>query len=200
MPNLKQLNAKFIKSIPKYSESEDINLPQFAFIGRSNVGKSTLINTITGSKGLAKTSSKPGKTKLINYFKVDEDFLLIDLPGYGYASVSKKDRIKWIQNTKDYLINSPNLYCLFILLDSRIDIQKIDMDFINWAGEQSIPIILILTKSDKTKSVQLKYFKKELESQLLKSWESTPDIIVTSSISNSGIKDLHLKILEIMNF
>ena len=142
-------SASFIKSSTKLSQCPNPDKPEFAFIGRSNVGKSSLINLIIGQKGLAKISSKPGKTQTINHFEVNGQWYLVDLPGYGFASVSLEKRKSWSGMMENYFMNRENLNCVFVLVDSRIDPQKSDLEFINWVGGNGIPIIIIMTKIDK---------------------------------------------------
>src|SRR5690606_10374394 len=144
---------------------------EFAFIGRSNVGKSSLINMLLERKYLAKTSSTPGKTQTINHYLVNEAWYLVDLPGYGYAHTSKAKKKDWAKMIKDYILKRETLYCLFILLDSRLPPQTIDIEFINWAGSAEVPIGLILTKTDKLTKNQVNQNRKKIETKLLESWE-----------------------------
>lgn len=183
-------SAKFFKSSSKLEECPTDSKPEFAFIGRSNVGKSSLINALTNHKELAKTSSKPGKTKLINHFLINQSWYLVDLPGYGYASVSKKERKDWAEMSEVYLRNRENLICLFVLIDSRIPPQKIDLEFINQLGEWQVPFTLVFTKSDKVKKSQRLGVLKNLQQQLIKNWEVMPDIYFTSSQTNYGLTQL----------
>ncbi|MCL4142226.1 UNVERIFIED_CONTAM: hypothetical protein GTU68_051665, partial [Idotea baltica] len=148
--------VKFFKSSPSLNQCPPPDLPEFAFIGRSNVGKSSLINMLCGRKQIAKTSSTPGKTQLINHFLVDEQWYIVDLPGYGYAKVSKKERLKWKHFIDAYLINRPSLQCVLLLIDVRIPAQKSDIEFANWLGEHGIPFVIVFTKSDKLKAGKLK--------------------------------------------
>ena len=144
-------SSKFICSNTDWKKCPEIHQPEYAFIGRSNVGKSSLINCLTKSKKLAKTSGKPGKTQLINHFHINNAFLFADLPGYGYAKVSKKDRANFQDFTLKYLQNRKNLICLFLLIDIRLSPQKIDLEFMEWLGTNSIPFAIIFTKMDKLK-------------------------------------------------
>ena len=144
-------SARFIKSYGEYTQMSFEQRPEFAFIGRSNVGKSSLINMLCNNKYLAKTSSTPGKTKLINQFLINDKWNLIDLPGYGYARVSKDDKKQFDSLITNYIIKRENLYCLFVLIDSRLEPQKIDIEFINKCGSSGIPICLVFTKIDKDK-------------------------------------------------
>src|SRR5882724_2753918 len=152
----------------------------FAFIGRSNVGKSSLINMLVDRKKLAKTSSTPGKTQTVNHFLVNDNWYLVDLPGYGYASASRSARFEWGKMIEQYLKNRKNLFCTFILLDSRLKPQAIDIDFITWMGEHHLPLVILLTKSDKLKQQELAKSKKIIEAKLLEQWEELPPLIVTS--------------------
>jgi len=143
-------SAEFIKSSAKTSECPPANLPEMAFIGRSNVGKSSLINLLTGRTNLAKTSVSPGKTRIINHFLINNNWYLVDLPGYGYAKVSKKDRRKFGKLIEDYISQRSSLICLFVLIDIRHKPQKSDLDFITWLGINHVPFAIIFTKTDKT--------------------------------------------------
>lgn len=180
--------ASFYKSSSNFEECPDDGKPEFAFIGRSNVGKSSLINALTKQKELAKTSSKPGKTKLINHFLIEESWYLVDLPGYGYAQVSKKERSQWEQMTEAYLKNRQQLVCLFILVDSRIPPQKIDLNFINQMGEWGVPFQIVFTKCDKVKKSQRIGVLNNLQTQLAENWEILPEIQFTSGQSGLGLE------------
>ena len=147
--------ANFFVSSQKISQCPKPNLPEYAFIGRSNVGKSSLINMLTGHKDLAKTSSTPGKTKLINHFIINESWYLVDLPGYGFAKLSKSIKEKWQKMIEDYLSYRENLMCIFVLVDSRLEPQKIDLQFIEWLGTNQIPFSIVFTKTDKISEKQL---------------------------------------------
>ncbi|WP_238480263.1 ribosome biogenesis GTP-binding protein YihA/YsxC [Mangrovibacterium lignilyticum] len=166
------------------------DMPEFAFIGRSNVGKSSLINMLTNHKKLAKTSSRPGKTQLINHFLINETWYLVDLPGYGYAKVSKSHRNKFQAYITDYIINRPNLYCLFVLIDARHEAQKIDMEFIEWLGEKQIPFVLVFTKSDKLSKNQVSSNVANYKKHLKKSWEELPPILLSSAETGLGKEDI----------
>ncbi len=164
--------------------------PEFAFIGRSNVGKSSLINMLMGVKNLAKTSSEPGKTRLINHFIVNNEWYLVDLPGYGYAKVLRSSREKWIKFIRKYILERENLYCVMVLLDIRLEPQQNDLDFMNWLGENGIPFVMVFTKTDKlSKSI----IEKNLEAyheEMFKSWEELPQIFVTSAEKGTGKEEL----------
>ena len=147
--------AEFVISNTDIKKCPEGKIPEYAFIGRSNVGKSSLINMITDRKALAKTSGKPGKTQLINHFIINDDWYLVDLPGYGYARVSKKDRSNFAKFIYDYLEKRPNLVCTFVLIDSRLEPQNLDLKFMNWLGEKQLPFVIVFTKIDKLSSNQL---------------------------------------------
>ncbi|WP_372774185.1 ribosome biogenesis GTP-binding protein YihA/YsxC [Mangrovibacterium sp.] len=166
------------------------DMPEFAFIGRSNVGKSSLINMLTNHKKLAKTSARPGKTQLINHFLINENWYLVDLPGYGYAKVSKNSRNKFQAYISDYIINRENLYCLFVLIDCRHEPQTIDKEFIEWLGEKQIPFMLIFTKGDKLGRNQLSSNVASYKKELLKTWEELPPIIVSSAETGMGKEEI----------
>ena len=189
--------AIFVTSNSDYEKCPKPTLPEYALIGRSNVGKSSLLNMLTGNKYLAKTSAKPGKTQLINHFIINDSWYLVDLPGYGWASVGKEKRAEFGKMTKDYLFHRPNLLCLFILVDSRLEPQLIDIEFIRWAGINEIPFALVFTKADKQTNnhtnASVDRFKKELS----KEWEELPPIFITSSETGMGKEDLLLYIDEI---
>lgn len=165
-------------------------LPEFAFIGRSNVGKSSLINMLTNTKGLAKVSSTPGKTRLINHFEIDRRWYLVDLPGYGYAKVSKSIRGKFSALITDYVLEHPGLHMLFVLVDIRHEPQKIDIEFINFLGENGVPFGIIFTKADKISPGAAKQNHKAYCDRLLESWEELPPTFITSSASVLGKEDV----------
>ena len=183
-------NAEFICSNTEWEKCPKPDKPEYAFIGRSNVGKSSLINSITNHKSLAKTSGKPGKTQLINHFLINHDFFFADLPGYGYAKVSKKDREKFKDFSMKYLQLRPNLMCLFLLIDSRHSPQKIDLDFMEYCSTKEIPFVICFTKTDKLKPKELEKNIRIYEETLLKNWEETPMHFITSSIEKTGTKEL----------
>jgi len=187
-------SAVFLQSNTQLSKLPEPKFPEFAFIGRSNVGKSSLINAITSKKGLAKTSGKPGKTITINHFLINENWYLVDLPGYGFAKRSKTEREKWDKLLHNYMVKRENLVYTFILIDSRLEPQKNDLDFIEWMAKAELPFIIVFTKTDKqginVNAKSLNLYKK----QLLEHWEELPIIISTSSLSGKG-KD---EILELI--
>ncbi|RLD46812.1 MAG: YihA family ribosome biogenesis GTP-binding protein [Bacteroidetes bacterium] len=182
--------ASFVKSSAKYEQCPEMNMPEFAFIGRSNVGKSSLINAITNHKKLAKTSGTPGKTQLINHFIINEEWYLVDLPGYGFAKISKKMRAEWKVMIDNYLYNRESLMNTFILVDSRIKPQKLDLDLITSYGEKNLPFTIVFTKTDKLKDNILAKNIAEYKRTLLEQWEELPHIIITSAIDKRGTEEL----------
>lgn len=185
--------AIFKGSWERADQMQNDGLPEFAFIGRSNVGKSSLINMLCNHKGLAKTSSKPGKTQTLNLFAIDQKWQICDLPGYGYAKVSKEQRYKFSKMIEHYLQKRPNLVCLFILIDLRIPPQKIDIEFINWCGENGIPFVIIGTKADKAGPVKYNALVEDYHKALSEIWDEMPTFYISSSETKQG-KD------EILNF
>lgn len=184
-------SARFIKSSSKISQCPEPDKPEFAFIGRSNVGKSSLINMLVNKRDLAKTSSKPGKTQLINHFLINEAWYLVDLPGYGFASVSQQTRAEWTKMIENYLLKRENLACVFVLIDSRHKPQSADLDFITWLGENQVPLSLVFTKSDKLSKNQLKQSLTEYSKELKNRWDDLPLITITSAESKIGREELH---------
>jgi GTP-binding protein len=164
--------------------------PEYAFIGRSNVGKSSLINMLVKSRKLSKISSSPGKTRTINHFFINDSFYFVDLPGYGFAKVSKNERSRWRQMIDDYILKRSNLVCLFVLIDSRIPPQKNDVDFIRNLGIQGVPFTILFTKTDKTKVSKLKTNKELFENTLKEEWETLPDMFETSAKSSAGREEI----------
>jgi GTP-binding protein len=187
---MKILKAEFISSYADVSKCPSPDKPEFAFIGRSNVGKSSLINMLTGSKKLAKISVTPGKTQTINHYLINASWYLVDLPGYGYATVSKSTRAGFGAMIENYILKRENLTCLFILIDSRLPPQAIDLDFIEWAGSKEIPLALLFTKIDKLKLNELQKNLKQYENTLLSRWEELPTIILTSSEKKRGKEEI----------
>ncbi len=183
-------SLEFIGSFPTESSCPKTDLPEFAFIGRSNVGKSSLINMLTNRKEIAKVSSTPGKTQLINFFEVNESWHLVDLPGYGYAKVSKKSREKFEKMINRYLETRSQLQCAFVLIDSRIPLQEIDRTFINRLGEAMIPFVIVYTKIDGVKNRKLKENLSAIEQKLLEEWTELPQTFITSSSKRQGGEDL----------
>ena len=182
--------AEYIIGNTDWKKCPKPDKPEFAFIGRSNVGKSSLVNALTQNKKLAKISSTPGKTRIINHFLINKSWYLVDLPGYGYAKVSKTSRQVWAEQSTAYLLHRENLMNTFILIDSRLTPQKIDLEFINWCGEKNLAIALIFTKSDKCKRNELKENINAFQNKVLENWEALPPIFITSSIKKTGIDEL----------
>ncbi len=182
--------AEFVVSSSDMKQCPDPNMPEYAFIGRSNVGKSSLINMLTGRRKLAKISSTPGKTMLINHFVINKSWYLVDLPGYGYAKRSKSERSKWEKMIRKYILNRTNLLSMFVLIDSRIPPQKIDLEFIEWLAISNIPFVLIFTKADKLKPQQLKQNIEDYKKKLKENWESLPPLFITSSTTSEGRDDV----------
>ena len=183
-------SAKFVSSSPTIEICPKHNLPEYAFIGRSNVGKSSLINMITGIKALAKVSQTPGKTQIINHFIINDSWYLVDLPGYGYAKVSKTSRRIFSTMITKYIQNRENLHCLFVLIDSRLEPQKIDIDFINWLGTNQVPFVLVFTKTDKINTPTLQSNIATYKKEMLNHWEELPKIFSCSSVTRTGREDI----------
>lgn len=183
---MKIQSAEFLKSSSRWQDCPTPELPEYAFIGRSNVGKSSLINAILNKKDLAKTSQTPGKTQLINHFLVNDNWYLTDLPGFGYARVSKAIRKNFEKIITNYILNRKNLVNLFILVDSRHSPQKIDLEFMQWCGESQIPFSLIFTKIDKLKPGAVERNVQIYKEELLKSWEELPEIFISSAEKKIG--------------
>lgn len=191
-------SAEFVKSSQKWQDCPEPALPEYAFIGRSNVGKSSLINAMTNHKDLAKTSQTPGKTQLINHFLVDESWFLTDLPGYGYAKVSKNIRKDFEKLITNYILNRKNLVNLFVLVDTRLSPQKIDLEFMQWCGESSVPFSIVFTKADKLKPGGADRNVDAYKTELLKTWEDLPEIYVTSAEKKTGTEEI-LKFIQDTN-
>ncbi len=183
-------SALFVASNTELSKLPEAKLAEFAFIGRSNVGKSSLINMLCNQKKLAKISQTPGKTRLINHFIINDSWYLVDLPGYGYAKASKKDKQSWDKFIRDYLENRRNLQCIFVLIDSRLDPQKIDLEFIDWLGSKGIPFVLIFTKADKQSKQKTLQSVEKFKTELLKNWEAVPNVFISSSESLEGKEEI----------
>jgi GTP-binding protein len=191
--------AEFIISNSDVSKCPLERLPEYAFIGRSNVGKSSLINMLTNHKNLAKTSGKPGKTQLINHFKINSNWFLVDLPGYGYARVSKKTKDVFQEFITDYFEQREQLVCAFVLIDIRLEAQKIDLEFIEYLGESEIPFCIIFTKADKISKTKIDSHIAAYKKQLLaNNWEEIPQYFVTSSTEGTG-KDKLLEFIDGVN-
>lgn len=190
--------ARFIVSNTKVENCPKPDKPEYAFIGRSNVGKSSLINMLTNKRSLAKISGKPGKTKLINHFLIDNEWYLVDLPGYGYAKAPKAERLKWEKFLKRYILKRENLYCLFVLIDSRHEAQSADLKFMEWLGISEIPFSIIFTKTDKLKPKELEDNLEAYEKKLFETWEIMPGYFISSSETDVG-KDEILNFIESIN-
>ncbi len=190
--------AQFIISNSDYTKCPKPDKPEYAFIGRSNVGKSSLINMLTNNSKLAKVSGKPGKTQLINHFLINQSWYLVDLPGYGFAKVSKNSRLNWEKFVQQYILMRENLYCLFVLIDSRHEPQKIDLDFIEWLGQNQVPFAIVFTKTDKlgknALSSKIEFYLAELQ----KYWEELPPYFLSSAQKNIG-KDELINFIEKVN-
>lgn len=182
--------AAFVSSNTRVDKLPPADKPEYAFIGRSNVGKSSLINALTNIKGLAKTSQTPGKTQLINHFVINNEWYLVDLPGYGYARTSKSNRSEWSKFIRKYLFNRTSLQCVFVLIDSRISPQKIDLEFCNTLGEAGIPFVLTFTKADKQSAVKSKQNMEDFFKALSESFEEIPPYFLTSSETKSGCGEI----------
>ncbi len=195
---MKITDARFIKSSYSTDDLPAEIYPEYAFIGRSNVGKSSLINMLVGRKNLAKTSSTPGKTRSINHFLINDQWYLVDLPGYGYARVSKRDRNQWRKLIFDYLRGRKNLMVLFVLIDSRLEPQKNDLEFINSLGKNAIPFIIIFTKADKISRNKLVHNVTLFKKAMLQHWEELPEMVVTSAVTGQG-RDQLLEIISSLN-
>jgi len=176
----------FLQSEVDWRKAPSSKLPEYAFIGRSNVGKSSLINMLANHKSIAKTSSKPGKTQTINHFLVNHAWYLVDLPGYGYAKISKTMREKWVKMIHDYLVLRENLQIIFVLIDARLEPQKIDLEFINSLGEKQVPFALVFTKSDKISATRVSQNVEAFKRAMLETWEELPPLFVSSAVTGKG--------------
>ena len=191
-------DARFLSSNNKFDKLPKDNLPEYAFIGRSNVGKSSLINTLVQRKGLAKTSATPGKTISINHFIVNDQWYLVDLPGYGYAQRSKKAREEWRVMLANYITRRRNLLYTFVLIDSRLEPQNSDIGFMEWLGENQIPFCIVFTKADKLSKSELNQNLEAYKTRLLEDWEELPPVFVTSSETKQG-RDEVLDLIDQQN-
>ena len=187
---MKILSVKFIKSSKTIEDCPVSTLPEYAFAGRSNVGKSSLINMLLGNKKIAKTSSTPGKTQLLNHFLVNDEWYLCDLPGYGYAKSSKKEKTEWGEMSKQYVLKREKLTGVFVLIDSRLPPQQNDLGFLRWIGSNNIPFVIVFTKVDKLTRSQLETNINSYKKILLEDWEELPVIFLTSSDEGKGKKEL----------
>ena len=195
---MKIKSAAFVMSNSNVIKAPKDRIPEYAFIGRSNVGKSSLINMLMQRKDLAKISGKPGKTQLINHFKINDSWFLVDLPGYGYAQVSKKKRVIFQYFIENYFKEREQLVCTFVLIDSRHDPQKIDLDFMKFLGENQIPFCIVFTKADKLGSSKLNKQITSYKKKLLQYWESLPTSFITSSQTSFGREEF-LNFIEGIN-
>lgn len=191
-------SATFVISSIKHSQCPDAHLPEYAFVGRSNVGKSSLINMLTGIKGLAKTSSRPGKTQLINHFLINNEWYLVDLPGYGYARSSKSDREAWSKMIRNYFLQRQQLVNTFVLVDSRISPQRLDLEFIAFLGNHGIPLSIIFTKIDKESQREVAANTKAFRKAMSETWEQLPPTFYTSAQTGYG-RDKVLDYIESIN-
>ncbi len=180
----------FIKSSTKAKDCPADEFPEFAFTGRSNVGKSSLINMLCNRSRIAKTSSTPGKTQLINHFLINNNWYLVDLPGYGYAKMPETERQKMMRMIREYILKSEKLVCLFLLIDIRLEMQTADRDFLQFLGKNQVPFVLVFTKADKLKGAQLKKNLEQYKKSLLQNWESLPDTFLTSALNKTGREDI----------
>jgi GTP-binding protein len=178
--------ASFVVSNTKVENCPRPDKPEYAFIGRSNVGKSSLLNMLTNRKALAKVSGKPGKTRLINHFLIDGEWYLVDLPGYGYAKTGREERKKWEKSFRNYILLRENLYCLFVLIDSRHEPQQNDLEFMEWLGLSQIPFAIIFTKADKLKPEELEENIRVYQEKMMETWEEMPPFFASSAITRQG--------------
>jgi GTP-binding protein len=187
---MKITKAEFIISNTRVDLCPQESIPEYAFIGRSNVGKSSLINMLVDRKNLAKTSSTPGKTRLINHFKINHEWFLCDLPGYGYAKVAKKERETFSKMIQRYALERTNLVCFFVLVDARHKPQQLDLDFIAWLGDSQLPFVIVLTKVDKIKQTEKSKNLDLLKIELSKTWDELPTIFESSAEKGLGRKEI----------
>jgi GTP-binding protein len=187
---MKITSAVFECSAPDLDSCPDETLPELAFIGRSNVGKSSLLNALAVKKGLARVSDIPGYTKMINFFIVNRAWRLVDLPGYGFAQVARENKAQFNEAVNDYLLNRPNLAGVFVLIDSQHAPQKIDLEFVHWFGGQSIPLVLVFTKTDKVLSEQVQQNIGLFKEQMVEWFEALPEIFRCSAVTRRGLPDL----------
>ncbi|MEX0966956.1 MAG: ribosome biogenesis GTP-binding protein YihA/YsxC [Bacteroidia bacterium] len=194
---MKISSATFVISSTSYQGCPAPDKPEYAFVGRSNVGKSSLINMLVGRKKLAKTSSHPGKTQTINHFLVNENWYLVDLPGYGYAKISKKMREEWQVFIRDYVLYRENLGCVFVLVDSSIPLQKIDLEFLEWLGEKGVAFAIVFTKTDKEKRNIINKHVATFKERILENWEELPPVFLTSAGKKEGAEEILTFIEEV---
>ena len=187
---MKIKTAEFVISNTDYKICPVPKIPEYAFIGRSNVGKSSLINAVVNHKNLAKTSGRPGKTQLINHFIINKQWYLVDLPGFGYAKISKSKRADFHDMISEYLLNRSNLMCLFVLIDCRHTPQQIDQEFMQWLAEKEIPFVMVFTKGDKVGKNTLVKNIASYKSEMLKAWGELPQIFITSAEKKTGTQEI----------
>ncbi len=192
-------HIEFIGSFEHEHQCPKSNKPEYAFIGRSNVGKSSLINMLSERKEIAKISGTPGKTQTINYYLIDDTWYLVDLPGYGYAKISKTQRKRWRAMIERFLIHRSSLRCVFCLLDSRHPLQQLDRDFVNWMGESAIPFVVAYTKTDKVKPQNLNQNLDDIRTALLEDWETLPQEFITSALNSDGQDEILSFINDVNN-
>ena len=195
---MKISSAVFTVSSPNWRKCPQDGRPEYAFIGRSNVGKSSLINMLTGVKGLAKTSGRPGKTQLINHFLINNEWYLVDLPGYGYARTSRTSREAWSTMMRDYFLHREQLTNTYVLVDSRLKPQRIDLEFIAFLGQNGVPLTIVFTKTDKEKQCEVMGNIKLMKQELSQMWEELPPMLLTSSATGYG-RDALLEQIETIN-
>lgn len=183
-------DARFVVSNTNVSKCPAPALPEYAFIGRSNVGKSSLINMLCAKKGLAKTSATPGKTQLINHFQINNSWYLVDLPGYGFARTSKSNKAAWDKMIREYLLDRKNLMNVFVLVDIRLDPQAVDLAFLQWLGENQVPVSVVFTKADKLSKQQAIYSVEQFKKAMRANWAELPLLFITSSESKNGREEL----------
>ena len=190
-------SIEFAGSFPSLLKCPKVFKPEYAFIGRSNVGKSSLINMLMKRHNFAHVSKKPGKTQMINYFLIDQAWYLVDLPGYGYAKVSKKLRVEWEDMVKRYLRNRISMQCAFVLVDGSVPVQEVDLEFIGWMGEMQIPFTLVYTKLDKVREEEQKENIESIQQALLKDWSALPQQFYTSAETQLGRQELLSFIMDV---
>jgi GTP-binding protein len=191
-------DADFVVSSTDVEKCPKSQLPEYAFIGRSNVGKSSLVNMLTGRTSLAKVSGRPGKTRLINHFLINHEWFLVDLPGYGFAQISKSEREKWEKFIRKYLATRQNLYCVFLLIDSRHEPQKIDLDFMEWLAEKEVPFVIVFTKADKLNKTGFEAFQTKYTEKLEETWDEAPRMFTSSAEKGIG-RDEILDFIDHLN-
>lgn len=188
--NMDIVKAEFVVSNATVEKCPKPDRYEYAFIGRSNVGKSSLINMLTNNNKLAKTAARPGKTQLINHFLINDMWYMVDLPGYGYARTSETARRQFEKMIRDYILKRENLVCLFVLIDSRLEPQKIDLEFMEWLGENGVPFVMIFTKADKLSATQRLKCIDDYHKVMLETWETTPMAFMTSSEKRLGREEV----------